>query len=202
MKKILGIAALLTLLAAPSFAAEITAPPVSIPQRPGDTPAAKPAPGGPVNLSTMTLQDLTSEAEKGNMDAAFMVAEHYGQRNSLDADYGVAQKWYEKAAKSGNKDAQYKLGVMYDEALGVSQSPGLAYYWVALSASGGNKMYTAKKAELEKKLPPEQLPAITEKVKAFQPVAPTAETPAPVVVPPAPAAPEAPGIPGVTPPQQ
>jgi hypothetical protein len=188
MKKYLGMAALAALLSAPAFAAEITPPPAAIPAPPNaitapSTPGAPTPPGGianpagataatpgkPIDYATASVQELTPAAEKGDVKAQFALAEHYGQRNSLDADYSVAQKWYEKAANQGNHEAQYKLGVMYQDALGVSQSIPRAYYWVSLAATGGSKMYAGTKAELEKKLQPAQVDAITKTVGAFKP---------------------------------
>lgn len=218
MNKYLGIAAVMTVLAAPgfAFAAEITAPTISMPSAPGSPengPAVKPstpgAPGtaaaAPTNYATMSVADLTTEANKGNAAAQYALAEHFGQRNSLDADYSVAQKWYERAGNQGNQDAQFKLGLMYEDALGVAQSIPAAYYWVSLAAASGNKAIVAKKADLEKKLTPEQVASISEKAKAFKPgkdvptddtaAAPAASAPGPAPTTAVPAAPEIPMTP-------
>ena len=214
MNKYLGFVTVFALLSAHSFAAEIAAPPVSIPSPPGSSPENTPsatAGGGAAatsaapNFSTMSVSDLTAAAEKGDAAAQFALAEHFGQRNSLDADYIIAQKWYEKAANQGNKDAQYKLGLLYEDALGVTQNVAVAYYWVSLAATGGNKAYTAKKADLEKRVAPEQVPVIAEKVKAFKPAkaetVPSDVAPTQVQVSPAPATTPAAPATGVVPPQ-
>lgn len=183
MKRILVLSTLL-LLTAPALAAEINAPSVPIPSMPGQNPDSPSTPtttnaAAPVPAATdpklMSVPELQSAAEKGDVAAQYELAEHFGQRNSLDADYGVAAKWYQKAAEQGNKDAQYKLGLLYAESLGVSQNHAAAYFWVSLAATGGSKAYVAKQKELEKLLSPEQAAAMAKRVETWKPVVPGAE---------------------------
>lgn len=184
MKRVLALSTLL-LLATPAFAAEISAPTVPIPSAPSHNPDSPSTPtttnaAAPVPAATdpklMSVPELQTNAEKGDVEAQFLLAEHYGQRNSLDADYGVAAKWYQKAANQGNKDAQYKLGLLYAESLGVSQNLVAAYFWVSLAATGGtNKPWLAKQKELEKMISPEQVAAMTKRVETWKPAAPGAE---------------------------
>ena len=192
MKRILALSTLL-LLAAPVLAAEINAPSVPIPSMPGQNPDSPSTPtttnaAAPVPAATdpklMSVPELQSASEKGDVAAQFELAEHFGQRNSLDADYGVAAKWYQKAAEQGHKDAQYKLGLLYAESLGVSQNHAAAYFWVSLAATGGNKAYVTKQKELEKLLTPEQAAAMAKRVEAWKPAAAAdAAAPAPAPAP-------------------
>jgi hypothetical protein len=208
MNRTISLIALMAFLAAPAFAAGISAPEMSTPSAPGSAPAPAPAPavpGAPVNYAALPPSELTPLAEKGDAAAQYALAEHYGQRNSLDADFSVATKWYAKAADQNNKDAQYKLGLLYQEALGVSQSYTMAYFWVSLAAKDStNKVWLQKRDDLEKLLKPEQVTAIKAKVATWKPGAADA-APAPTTPDaPPPDAPGAatPGIPGVTPPAQ
>lgn len=179
MKRILVLSTLL-LLATPALAAEINAPSVPIPSMPGQNPDSPSTPtttnaAAPVPAATdpklMSQLELQAAAEKGNVEAQFVLAERFGQRNSLNADYGVAAKWYQKAAEQGHKDAQYQLGLLYAESLGVSQNLVAGYFWVSLAAKGGSKAYAAKRAELEKLISPEQAAAMTQRVEAWKPAA-------------------------------
>jgi TPR repeat protein len=190
MKRILVLSTLL-MLAGPAFAAEINAPTVPIPSAPSHNPDAPDATGGRTTTNAaaptppatdpkqMSVPELQNAAEKGDIGAQYELAEHFGQRNSLDADYGVAAKWYQKAAEQGHKDAQYKLGLLYSESLGVSQNHAAAYFWVSLAATGGSKTYVAKQKELEKLISPEQAAAMAKRVEAWKPAAAPAEGAAP-----------------------
>ncbi|TAL40298.1 MAG: sel1 repeat family protein [Alphaproteobacteria bacterium] len=184
MKRIL-VLSILMLVAAPALAAEINAPSVPIPSVPGQNPDS---PSGPTTTNAaapkpaetdpkqMSVSELQAAAEKNNVEAQFLLAEYYGKRNSLDADYGVAAKWYQKAAEQGKKEAQYKLGLLYSESLGVSQNHVAAYFWVSLAAAGGtNKTWIAKRGELEKLISPEQAAAMTKRVETWKPAVPGAE---------------------------
>ncbi len=195
MTRYISLIALMALVTAPALAAEISAPPIGIPSAPGASPggasitppaASSSAPGGadvaaPATGGTasMSVTDLKAAAEKGNVDAEYALAEHYGQRNSLDADFGVAAEWYEKAANAGNKDAQFKLGTLYQDALGVSQNYPVAYFWVSVAAKDStNKVWLAKRDELEKLLKPEQVASLKAKAAAWKPAGPVAGQPA------------------------
>ena len=51
-------------------------------------------------------------ADKGDLDAAFNLAQAYRLGRGVPADSGEAKKWFEKAARSGHLDAQVSLGLL------------------------------------------------------------------------------------------
>jgi TPR repeat protein len=206
MNRTFVIAAAATLLSAlPAYADELTPPaaPATTPAPAAVTAPANPAapatpaqPTNPFAAAPSSTSDLKIKADQGDADASYQLGMHYAMRNSLDADYGEAAKYLQKAADQGNKDAQYQLGLLYDESLGVSQSVPMAYMWVSLSAAdGANKTYVAKKDELAKKLSPQQVEAVDKKVAGWKPSAP----PPPST--PAAAEPVKPSGPAIAPPQ-
>lgn len=219
MNRYISLIALTIFLATPAVAADIAAPNPATPVTP---PAAPPSitpptisspvpPGtseaahGPSDYTTMSVEELQAEADKGDAKAQYYLGEHFGQRNSLNSDFGVAAKWYEKSANQGNADAQFKLGLLYQDALGETQNPATAYFWVALAAKSGNKQYVTKRDEMEKALKPPLVAAIKQKVDAWKPLTPNATATDASDAKQAPAdapAQEPAGIPGVTPPEQ
>ena len=51
-------------------------------------------------------------ADKGDLDAAFNLAQAYRLGRGVPADSGEAKKWFEKAASAGHLDAQVSLGLL------------------------------------------------------------------------------------------
>ena len=51
-------------------------------------------------------------ADKGDLDAAFNLAQAYRLGRGVPADSGEAKKWFEKAARAGHLDAQVSLGLL------------------------------------------------------------------------------------------
>jgi len=56
-----------------------------------------------------TLEDCIEDAEQGNADAQFMLAEYYKDGIGIKQDYAKAAEWYNKAAEQGDNMAKIAL---------------------------------------------------------------------------------------------
>jgi len=84
------------------------------------------------------LAALRDEAQKGNTDAAFLLATSYRGGRAGRVDFTRALKWYEKAASLGDADAMLMLGWLYYKG-GPSHAPdeALAKRWFRKAAERG-----------------------------------------------------------------
>ena len=79
------------------------------------------------------------EAEKGDADAQYELANMYNSGQAGDKDPEQAVFWYQKSAEQNNDLAQYSLGVMAEFGLGgLEQSEQDAESWYQLAADNGN----------------------------------------------------------------
>lgn len=78
------------------------------------------------------LEYLSDPAEKGNMDAQYLVGMIYmyglaGTKNSY-----MAQKWLTLAAEEGHRAAQEQLAFLYYDELAPLYNPINAYHWFSI----------------------------------------------------------------------
>ena len=80
-----------------------------------------------------------ADAEQGDSDAQYIVANMYNSGLGVDKDEKQAVSWYQKSADQNNDLAQYGLGVMHEFGLGgLKQDADEAYKWYQRAAGNGN----------------------------------------------------------------
>jgi len=96
------------------------------------TQAAKQAAG-----SNSLIQRLRMQAERGNVEAQFALAQAYDHGRDVPKDKTEAVRWYRRAAMQGDAFAQNSLGDNYWEGTGVPQDYTEAARWWRLAADKG-----------------------------------------------------------------
>jgi hypothetical protein len=84
------------------------------------------------------IATLTRQAEAGNASAQVLLGLDYYSGEQVPQDYGLALKWFQKAAQQGDPMGQCRVGRMYEWGLGVSKDPSEALRWYHLSAEQGD----------------------------------------------------------------
>ncbi|MBV7439707.1 tetratricopeptide repeat protein [Aeromonas sp. sif2416] len=93
----------------------------------------------PVAMATSAdLATLMTAAEKGDVNAQYLVGASYYDGQGVAKDHTKAASWFLKAAEQGNADAQYILGHMYLKGQGVTLNYKQAASWLAKAAEQGN----------------------------------------------------------------
>ncbi len=77
------------------------------------------------------LSDIIAQANDGDVDAQFYMANLYDIGEDVEQSYEKAAQWYLKAAKQGDRDSQFAMGTLYHDGDGVDQNYALAYAWYA-----------------------------------------------------------------------
>ncbi len=67
---------------------------------------------------------------------------HPAENAPVPRDYGLAAKWYRKAAEQNNALAQNGLGRLYADGKGVPQEYIEAYFWLSLASANGSHSST------------------------------------------------------------
>lgn len=78
------------------------------------------------------------QAEAGDAEAQFMVAEALRRGAGVTRDLDRAVRWYRKAADKGQVGAQYALGTLYEKGEGVPRDYARAAEWYRLAANLGH----------------------------------------------------------------
>ena len=85
-------------------------------------------------LWSQTINDYLPNAEKGDKEAQFELAQlYYNSR-----DYNNAGFWYKKAAEQGHVVSQYWLGSCYHYGVGVTKDSIQAMKWYQKAAEQGH----------------------------------------------------------------
>ena len=88
---------------------------------------------GPVS----PIQQLRTQAERGNVEAQFALAQAYDRGRDVPKDKIEAVRWYRLAALQGDAFAQNALGDNYWEGTGVPKNETEAARWWHLAATQG-----------------------------------------------------------------
>jgi TPR repeat protein len=97
-------------------------------------------------------------ADQGKADAQYVVGAMYYTGNAVAADPRAAVAWFRRAAEKGHAEAQHALGLMYRyHAAGLPQDNVLAYMLWTLSAASGNANAIQHRADIAKRMTPEQI---------------------------------------------
>jgi localization factor PodJL len=81
---------------------------------------------------------LRQAAQSGDVSAAFIVATHYLNGDTVSSDYNKAAFWYGKAAAAGSAPAQYRLATLYERGKGVGKNLNTALSWYERAGALGN----------------------------------------------------------------
>ncbi|MBF0125105.1 MAG: sel1 repeat family protein [Magnetococcales bacterium] len=84
------------------------------------------------------IEEIVFSANRGDVDAQFVLGAMYAMGQGVPHDYQTAAKWFHKAAEQGDPDAQRKLGMIYYHGQGVSQDYRAAIKWFRLAAEQGH----------------------------------------------------------------
>jgi hypothetical protein len=118
--------------------------------------------GVPQNIKEAMLQ-FQKAAEQGDVESEYMLGSIYeegglgrivnepdgssrvllpSENAPVPKDYGLAAKWYRKAAEQGKALAQNGLGRLYADGKGVPQDYVEAYFWLSLATASGSHSST------------------------------------------------------------
>lgn len=83
------------------------------------------------------IQRLRMQAEQGNIEAQFALAQAYDHGRDVPKDKAEAVRWYRLAALQGDMFAQNALGDNYWEGMGVQKDDREAVRWWRVAAGKG-----------------------------------------------------------------
>jgi TPR repeat protein len=134
-----------------------------------------PAPAPPPQASTTsppvqgfpTLDDLRDRADRGDPASQYTLGTRYAIGEDVPQDYGIAARWFQKAAEQGLVIAQDNLGNYYWAGRGVQKNITQAYYWSVLARQGGNQASQLRVQVLAPQLTPEQARSIERSAGEF-----------------------------------
>ncbi len=89
--------------------------------------------------STDTLEEITTKAELGDVEAQIKLAKIY--RNGelgVSIDKGTSFKWLLRAAEAGHNDAQIQVAMAYNSGDGVERNREEYKKWLQRSSEGGS----------------------------------------------------------------
>jgi hypothetical protein len=105
--------------------------------------AAAPAPQSLASVPAVQgfpgLELIRQGADAGDATAQFTLGTRYATGEDVPQDYGIAARWFQKAAEQGLVIAQDTLGNYYWAGRGVPKNITQAYYWSVLARQGGNQ---------------------------------------------------------------
>ncbi len=87
--------------------------------------------------SSSSIQRLRMQAERGNVETQFALAQAYDRGRDVPKDKAEAIRWYRLAATQGDAFAQNALGDNYWEGTGVPKDDTQATRWWHLAAKQG-----------------------------------------------------------------
>lgn len=83
------------------------------------------------------IQQLRMQAEKGNVEAQFTLAQAYDRGLDVPKDKEEAVRWYRRAAEQGDAFAQFALGNNYWDGTGIVKNEKEAVRWWHSGAAQG-----------------------------------------------------------------
>jgi hypothetical protein len=116
---------------------------------------------------------LRQAAEKGRVEAQFVLGIIYGGNGGQPLDYAEFAKWMLKAAEQGHSKAQEIIGHAYANGQGVTKDVVEAHKWLTLAASSitgfARKKLDANKAAIAAGMTPEQIKDAEARASAWTP---------------------------------
>src|SRR3990167_2512656 len=83
------------------------------------------------------IQQLRAQAEKGNVEAQFALAQAYDRGRDIPIDKAEAVRWYTRAAEQGDAFSQFFLGNNSWDGTGMPKSEKEAVQWWQRAAAQG-----------------------------------------------------------------
>ena len=108
-------------------------------------------------------------AEAGLSSAQNNLAQMIVEGKGTEVDYARAVGWWRRAAQQDYVSAQFNLGTAYLNGLGVTADKEEALFWYSLAMVNGYAGARPIREELAGTMKLEQLLAVTERVKKWQP---------------------------------
>jgi len=90
------------------------------------------------NLSSEDITALRANAQKGDPEAQFNLAEAYLKGDGVRQSEREAARWYYKSAMQGYVEAQVAMGFAYRGGGGLPMDKVLSYMWFDLAAKNGD----------------------------------------------------------------
>lgn len=87
--------------------------------------------------ASATIQKLRVQAEKGDVEAQFALAQAYDRGREVPDDKAEAVRWYTRAAEQGDAFSQYLLGNNAWNGTGMLKSESAAVQWWQRAAAQG-----------------------------------------------------------------
>lgn len=81
------------------------------------------------------LRYLKIVAERGHLQAQYVLGSTYAKGTDVTRDFAEALRWFRMAAKQGNAQSQFILGVMNSKGFGTLKNKVKAYQWFARAVS-------------------------------------------------------------------
>ena len=88
--------------------------------------------------SAQSIKELTTAANGGNAEAAYMLGCMYFEGNNVPWNTSIAVDWWTKAANVGHTKAMERLAICYEEGKGVTKDWQKSKYWFDKGAAMGN----------------------------------------------------------------
>ncbi len=108
------------------------------------------------NADPARLQEIRTEAEKGDPKAQNKLGVYYQLGLSVEPDEAEACRWFRKAAEQGDGEAQFNLGEIYETGRGVPVNKREALLWFRKSCDNGCKCGCRSFRKLKRELESEQ----------------------------------------------
>ena len=112
---------------------------------------------------------LRKAAEQGLVSAQSDLGEMHAQDSGAPRDYGRARYWYGLAAAQGDSASQNNLGVIFSQGLGVLQDFVQAHKWFNLAAAQGVKEAATNRDAVAASMTPLQLAEAQRLASAWRP---------------------------------
>ena len=112
------------------------------------TPANSPAYDRDGNPDSADIARLRVQAEKGDPEAQYDLAEAYLKGEGVAQSEKEAAKWYYRSAMQGYVDAQIAMGFVYRGGSGMPMDKVLSYMWFDLATkNGSNEAFSLRNDE-------------------------------------------------------
>ncbi|MEI7669741.1 MAG: tetratricopeptide repeat protein [Pseudomonadota bacterium] len=85
------------------------------------------------------IKNWRIQAENGDAEAQYDLAEAYRKGESVEQDEREAAKWYKESASQGYPDAQFAMGFVYRGGNGMPMDKVMSYMWFYLSVKNGDQ---------------------------------------------------------------
>ena len=86
----------------------------------------------------LPFAELVMNAQAGNADAQYKLAQAYENGNDVEKSLSRAFSWYRKAAEQGHAEAQYHLALAYEAGKSTTQDYAEAIAWYLKAAKSGH----------------------------------------------------------------